>query len=152
MPIESVGSKSDFWNKAVVFFFFQLDININPDKGWKTEDMFVPPGFHIDAEITGEDEKPDGEIGDQPFSYPMGVGGMIMNGCFGKEYQPGDPCFQAKGRTTICLVGKLCKMFCKREHFGSYIVYCLLPMIIYWRGCSLCKTQGRLIVSSENKI
>ncbi|XP_078360290.1 uncharacterized protein LOC144644633 isoform X2 [Oculina patagonica] len=89
--------------KAGEFVDKKLDINIEPDKGWKTEDMFVPPGFHIDAEITGEDEKPDGEIGDQAFTYPMGVGGLIMNGCFGKNYQPGDPCYQATWKTTICL-------------------------------------------------
>ena len=91
--------------------YFQLDINIVPDKGWKTEDLFVPSGFHIDAELTGEDEKPKGEMGEQPFAYPMGVGGMIMNGCFDKNYQPGDPCFDAKGDTTLCLVSKLGSFF-----------------------------------------
>ena len=105
--------------------YFQLKININPDKGYQTEDLFVPAGFHIDAEVTGEDEKPDGEIGDQPFAYPMGVGGLLMNGCFGKNYQPGDPCYQAKGKTTLCLVSNLCRLFCGRGHFSSYVVYCL---------------------------
>lgn len=81
-----------------------MKVNIMPDKGWKTEDLFVPPGFHIDVEITGEDKKPHGEIGVQPFAYPMGVGGLIMNGCFGRDYQPGDPCYAAKRKTTICLV------------------------------------------------
>ena len=85
---------------------FQLDINIKPDKGWQTEDMFVPAGFHIDTEITGEDEKGEGEQGDQPYPYPMGVGGMIMNGCYGKNYQLGDPCYVVEDTTKLCLVSK----------------------------------------------
>ena len=84
--------------------YSQLEIDIKPDKGWQTEDLFVPPGFEIDAEITGEDEKPHGEAGDQPFAYPMGVCGLIMNGCFGRDYQQGDPCYEATWKTTICLV------------------------------------------------
>ncbi len=94
---------------------FQLDINIEPEKGWKTEDLFVPPGFHVDAEMTGEDEKPEGEAGDQPFLYPMGVGGMLMNSCVGTNYQPGDPCYEAYWATTRCEVSKLIVLltFCK---------------------------------------
>ena len=86
--------------------YFQLDINIKPDKSWQTEDMFVPAGFHIDAEVTGEDEKPEGEKGEQPFAYPMGIGGVMMNGCYGTNYKPGDPCYVAKDTTTLCLVSK----------------------------------------------
>ena len=82
-----------------------MEINIEPDKGWKTEDLFVPSGFHIDAEVTGEDERPKGEKGAQPFSYPMGIGGMIMNGCYDTNYKLGDPCYVAKDTTTLCLVG-----------------------------------------------
>ena len=81
-----------------------MEINVEPEKGWKTEDMFVPAGFHIDAEMTGEDEEPEGEAGEQPFSYPMGVGGVLMNGCYGTNYQPGDPCYEAYWETTICAV------------------------------------------------
>ena len=81
-----------------------MDIDIQPEKGWKTEDIFVPPGFHIDAEITGEDERPEGEAGEQPYIYPMGVGGILMNGCFGTNYQPGDPCYEAFWKTTLCHV------------------------------------------------
>ena len=79
----------------------------NPQKGWETENLFVPPGFHIDSKIEGEGEKPKGETGEQPFIYPMGVGGLIMNGCFATNYQKGDPCYEAKWKTTICLVNKI---------------------------------------------
>ncbi|XP_078353427.1 uncharacterized protein LOC144638119 [Oculina patagonica] len=88
--------------RAQEFVDSKLDINIEPEKGWKTEDLFVPPGFHVDAEMTGEDEKPEGEAGDQPFLYPMGVGGMLMNACVGTNYQPGDPCYEAYWETTRC--------------------------------------------------
>ena len=69
--------------------------------------MFVPPGFHIDSKIEGEGEKPKGETGEQPFIYPLGVGGLIMNGCFVTNYQKGDPCYEAKWKTTICLVNEI---------------------------------------------
>ena len=83
---------------------FKLEINVQPEKGWKTEDLFVPAGFHIDAEMTGEDEEPEGTPGEQPVAYPMGVGGVLMNGCFGTNYQAGDPCYEAEWKTTICAV------------------------------------------------
>ena len=83
-----------------------MELNIEPLKGWQTEDMFVPAGFHIDAQVTGEDEQPEGEKGEQPFAYPMGIEGMMMNGCYGTNYQLGDPCYQAKDTTTLCLVSK----------------------------------------------
>ena len=93
-----------------MFSIFKLDINIEPEKGWKTEDLLVPAGFHIEAEMTGKDEEdeedkePEGEAGEQPYVYPMGVGGVLMNGCYGTDYQPGDPCYDAYGATTICAV------------------------------------------------
>ncbi|KAJ7378598.1 hypothetical protein OS493_021898 [Desmophyllum pertusum] len=89
--------------KAQEFIDEKLEVNVEPEKGWKTEDLLVPAGFHIDAEMTGEDKKPQGEAGEQPFVYPMGVGGLLMNGCFGTNYQPGDPCYEARWKTTLCL-------------------------------------------------
>ena len=83
-----------------------MEIDIEPNKGWQTEDMFLPPGFRIGAEITAKGKKPKGQKGEQAFTYPMGIGGMIMNGCYGKNYQLGDPCYQAKDTTTLCLVSK----------------------------------------------
>ena len=81
-----------------------METNVKPDKGWQTDDLFVPPGFEIDTKVTKEDKTNHGEAGDQPFAYPMGVGGLIMNGCFGRDYQSGDPCYEATWKTTICLV------------------------------------------------
>ena len=94
--------------KSTVFLLvFQLDIDIEPEKGWKTEDVFVPPGFHVAAEMTAEEEKPEGEAGEQPYSYPLGLGGVLMNACVGTNYQPGDPCYDAYWAETICAVSKI---------------------------------------------
>merc|ERR1711890_96733 len=41
--------------------------------------------------------------GGQAFTYPAGIGPMLMNGCFGTGYKRGDPCFQVKQVTTLCL-------------------------------------------------
>ncbi|KAM7449242.1 hypothetical protein ABFA07_002800 [Porites harrisoni] len=82
--------------KAEKFVNKKLEINIDPQKGWETENLFVPPGFHIYSKIEGEGEKPKGETGEQPFIYPMGVGGLIMNGCFATNYQKGDPCYESQ--------------------------------------------------------
>ena len=75
----------------------QLAIDIEPDKGRKTEDLFVPPAFHIQAGLSGgEGGKPKGESGAQPFAFPVGVGGVLMNGCSGTNYQSGNPYYAAK--------------------------------------------------------
>ena len=83
-----------------------MDIDVEPEKGWKTQDMFVPPGFHVSAEVHTEGEEPEGEVGEQPYSYPLGLGGVLMNACLGTNYQPGDPCFQSYWATTGCEVGE----------------------------------------------
>ena len=45
--------------------------------------------------------------GQPPFTFPFGAGGLIMNGCFGSGYKPGDRCYDATWATTICLVSLL---------------------------------------------
>ena len=92
-------------NKAMLSFL-QLELNIEPSKGWETEDIRVPSGLHIDAEYTDEDEEPESHTGEQPFVYPMGVGGMLMNGCYGTNYQEGDPCYDFKRMSPVCYVSK----------------------------------------------
>ena len=67
--------------------------------------MFVPSGVHIDSEYipTNEEPEKDEAIG-QAFTYPMGIGGVMMNGCYGTNYQQGDPCYALKETSAICLV------------------------------------------------
>ena len=40
--------------------------------------------------------------GGQAFTYPVGLGPMLMNGCFGTDYKKGDPCYSAKRMNTRC--------------------------------------------------
>ena len=87
-----------------------MKLNIEPNKGWKTETMFVPPGVHIDAEYTNSGKEEKKNSGMQPFTYPMGVGGVMMNGCYGRNYQRGDPCYAAKRMSAKCLVSVPCNV------------------------------------------
>ena len=86
--------------------YFQLELNIEPEKGWKTESMFAPAGMHIDAAYTKEEGTKKSNQGEPPFTYPMGVGGVMMNGCYGSNYQKGDPCYAAKRVSSICSVSE----------------------------------------------
>lgn len=83
----------------------QIKLDIMPDKGWSTPDMFVPPGYHMGASIS-DTEQTEKEHGEQPFNYApnMGLGYVMMNGCYGTNYTPSDPCYNAKFASPICLV------------------------------------------------
>ena len=48
--------------------------------------MYAPAGVHVDAEYTTEDKAEEDFIAEQPFAYPMGIGGVMMNGCYGTNY------------------------------------------------------------------
>ena len=67
--------------------------------------MFVPPGYHMGASIS-DTEQTEKEHGEQPFTYApnMGLGYVMMNGCYGTNYTPSDPCYNAKFASPICLV------------------------------------------------
>lgn len=88
---------------AGVSHYIQIKLDIVPDKGWQSEDMFVPAGYHMDTSISDEEGSPPEN--DQPsFSYPAGLGSVLMNGCFGTGYKEGDPCYVAKWKMDACLV------------------------------------------------
>ena len=82
-------------------------MNIQPEKGWKTETMMVPAGVHMEVKYNGDEENEEKNTGEQPFAYPMGVGGILMNGCYGTNYQKGDPCYDFKTASSFCLVSGL---------------------------------------------
>ena len=65
--------------------------------------MFVPSAYHLDASIEDNSKSPV-EEGETPFTYPAGVGQILMNGCWGKDYKIGDPCYNAKENSSICRV------------------------------------------------
>ena len=83
----------------------QIKLDIMPDKAWSTPDMFVPPGYHMGASISGI-EKPEQEHGDVPYTYApnSGVGYVMMNGCWGTNYTANDPCYNAKTTSSVCQV------------------------------------------------
>ncbi|KAJ7356220.1 hypothetical protein OS493_025973 [Desmophyllum pertusum] len=92
----------DAQQKAEDFLKKEIKLDIVPDKGWKSEDMFVPPGYHLDTKISEEESAPK-EMEINPFSYPAGLGSVMMNGCYGTGYQEGDPCYVAKWTLDACL-------------------------------------------------
>ena len=96
-----------------ILSLFQLELNIEPEKGWKTESMYAPAGVHVDAEYTSEDKDEEDFTAEQTFAYPMGIGGVMMNGCYDTNYQIGDPCYDFKTASPNCHVSKL-KTSCQK--------------------------------------
>ena len=84
-------------------FALQIKLDIVPEKGWHSEDMFVPPGYHLDSVISDDSGSPK-EPEPTAYVYPAGLGNVIMNGCYGTGYQETDPCYVAKWALDACLV------------------------------------------------
>ncbi|XP_078588379.1 uncharacterized protein LOC144869188 [Branchiostoma floridae x Branchiostoma japonicum] len=68
-------------------------------RGTNTGDTFAPASQemslsfkHVEDE---DDEQDSSELGLAPVGYPGGLGPVMMNGCFGSNYQEGDPCYEA---------------------------------------------------------
>ena len=68
-----------------------------------SDNMMVPSAYHLDASINGDSKYPL-EEGKTPFIYPAGMGQILMNGCWGKDYKIGDPCYNAKENSSLCRV------------------------------------------------
>ena len=89
----------------ILFLLFcQIRLNVSPEKGWHNEDMFLPPGYHINAEIKNEGSSDKSVDGQNVYTYPAGIGSVIMNGCWGTGYQNGDPCHKSLTSRTACKV------------------------------------------------
>ncbi|CAH3123054.1 unnamed protein product [Pocillopora meandrina] len=65
-----------------------------------SDNMMVPSAYHLDASIDGDSKSPV-EEGKTPFIYPAGMGQILMNGCWGKDYKIGDPCYNAKENSSL---------------------------------------------------
>ena len=102
-----------------------------PDKGWSTPDMFVPPGYHMGASISGT-TKAEKEEGDVPYTYApaSGLGYVMMNGCWGKNYTASDPCYNAKWTSSVCQVRY--HGYKGRKGVGKFPIsaYRLLPVFV----------------------
>ncbi|XP_032235405.2 uncharacterized protein LOC116617089 isoform X2 [Nematostella vectensis] len=89
--------------KAEAFLKKKIKLDIMPDKGWESTDMFVPAGYHINSHLENENAEDDlDKPSPTPYNYPAGIGSVIMNGCWGTGYKPGDPCYNAMENTTQC--------------------------------------------------
>ena len=78
------------------------EISFQELPGFQGLQEFQPAGWSLSAESTPKKEQPEGQQA-QPVAYPAGVGFALMNGCFGRDYKPGDPCYANKRRSTKCL-------------------------------------------------
>ncbi|XP_077985473.1 uncharacterized protein LOC144440089 [Glandiceps talaboti] len=71
----------------------KASIDVQPQNGFQSDGSYAPPAWHIDVEVKEEHGKE--ESSSQPvFGYPMGIGPMMFNGCYGSGYLPGDPCYE----------------------------------------------------------
>ena len=86
----------------------KIKLDITGDKGCQTDDIIIPPGYYINGKVIPESKLAPTAQGQQPFTFPFGAGGLIMNGCFGSGYKPGDHCYDATWATIkrmVSLVG-----------------------------------------------
>ncbi|XP_066263560.1 uncharacterized protein [Branchiostoma lanceolatum] len=83
----------------------KAEIDFVPEKGMVQDDMFAPPGMEMKIDVEkdpGKDSEPDQSSQPMAFSYPMGMGSALMNGCFGTGYVLGDPCYNMKDAIPNC--------------------------------------------------
>eukprot|EP00058_Branchiostoma_floridae_P011904 XP_002597392.1 hypothetical protein BRAFLDRAFT_69323 [Branchiostoma floridae] len=83
----------------------KAEIDFIEQKGMVQEDMFAPPGMKMKVDVEKSPKKQNERDNQSPppaFSYPMGMGGTLMNGCFGTGYVRGDPCYKAKRPMPPC--------------------------------------------------
>ncbi|XP_078589276.1 uncharacterized protein LOC144869684 [Branchiostoma floridae x Branchiostoma japonicum] len=83
----------------------KAEIDFEEEKGMVEDGMFAPPGMKMKVDIE-EDPEGDDEDDDMSeetaYSYPMGMGTALMNGCFGTGYVPGDPCYDDTSELPAC--------------------------------------------------
>ncbi|KAI8489136.1 hypothetical protein Bbelb_331210 [Branchiostoma belcheri] len=85
----------------------KAEVDFVADKGMVEDDMFAPPGMHMKVDVEedpGTDSEPDQSSEPMAFSYPLGMGSALMNGCFGTGYVPGDPCYNVRDVIPACYV------------------------------------------------
>eukprot|EP00058_Branchiostoma_floridae_P001424 XP_002586912.1 hypothetical protein BRAFLDRAFT_105134 [Branchiostoma floridae] len=84
----------------------KAEIDFIEQKGMVQDDLFAPPGMKMKVDVEKSPKKQNEKDDMSPpkaFSYPMGMGGTMMNGCFGTGYVRGDPCFKAKRPLPPCI-------------------------------------------------
>ena len=129
---------------------FQLELNIEPEKGWKTESMYAPAGVHVDAEYTTKNKDEEDFTGEQPFAYPMGVRGVMMNGCYGTNYWMGNPCYDLRTPSPNFhdsklkqIAAKLLEMITRFQILNTKFVKICLQRTKHWVPLTLISFPGR---------
>ncbi|CAH1224577.1 Hypp18 [Branchiostoma lanceolatum] len=78
----------------------EADIQLVPRPGATMGNMYAPPGWEIRHKYKYKDDRNEDKdsSGGQTaaYTYPNGLGPVLMNGCFGTGYENGDPCWEAK--------------------------------------------------------
>ncbi|XP_035660338.1 uncharacterized protein LOC118405044 [Branchiostoma floridae] len=85
----------------------KAEIDFEEEKGMVEEDMFAPPGMKMKIDIEEdpeEDDEEDDMSEETAYSYPLGMGTALMNGCFGTGYVAGDPCYDDTSELPACYV------------------------------------------------
>ena len=72
------------------------------EPGFDGTDEWQPPGWSYKVEKDDRDQ-PQGEDAGPPMGYPLGVGNVMMSGCFGSGYKEGDPCYDTLWMTEKCI-------------------------------------------------
>eukprot|EP00058_Branchiostoma_floridae_P021794 XP_002607284.1 hypothetical protein BRAFLDRAFT_88232 [Branchiostoma floridae] len=84
----------------------EADIQLLAKAGAMMGNMYAPPGWEIRHKYKYKDDRDEnkGSSGGQSgaYTYPAGLGPVLMNGCFGTGYKNGDPCYKAKIPRTGC--------------------------------------------------
>eukprot|EP00058_Branchiostoma_floridae_P001127 XP_002586615.1 hypothetical protein BRAFLDRAFT_106125 [Branchiostoma floridae] len=83
----------------------KAEVDFVAQKGMVEDDMFAPPGMQMKIDVEEDprtDSEPDESSQPKAFSYPMGMGPALMNGCFGTGYKKGDPCWNKKAFSPVC--------------------------------------------------
>ncbi|XP_019614331.1 PREDICTED: uncharacterized protein LOC109462237 [Branchiostoma belcheri] len=84
----------------------EADIQLVPRPGATMGNMYAPPGWDIRHKYKYKEDRDEDKVssGGQAlaYTYPAGLGPVLMNGCFGTGYKNGDPCYKAKIPRTGC--------------------------------------------------
>ena len=76
-------------------------VSFQRTQGFSGLDEFEPSGWQLQVGEKSESSHPSSQD-DSPALWPAGVGLALMNGCFGKNYAPGDPCYSFARPAPTC--------------------------------------------------
>ncbi|KAI8493784.1 hypothetical protein Bbelb_281310 [Branchiostoma belcheri] len=84
----------------------EADIQLVPRPGATMGNMYAPPGWEIRHKYKYKEDRDKDKVSSggqaSAYTYPAGLGPVLMNGCFGTGYKNGDPCYKAKIPRTGC--------------------------------------------------